>query len=140
VPYPIACPGYGPSVVREVARAVLAALEEPADARLMFASSPRVPPRGEGWRPLPFLTPRVQSRLPGIVLGRSGGGGLRLLRCAVLTLANLELVEVFLSPMSTSRLGRIRFVRVVPRGPSTGPIDLDALIPDFGSLYRPERG
>jgi hypothetical protein len=139
VPYPIATPGYGASVVREVARAVLDALAEPADARLMFAASPRVPPRGEGWRPLPYLTPRVQARLTGITLVRPGGGGLRLLRCTLLTLANLGLVEVYLTPVSTSAMGRIRFVRLLPRGPDAGPIDLETLIPDFGHVYAPAR-
>jgi hypothetical protein len=46
-----------------------------------------------------------------------------------------RLVEAYLSPMSTSALGRIRFVRLCPRKPDAGPIDLEALIPDFGRVY-----
>jgi hypothetical protein len=139
VPYPVPCSGFSPGVVLSVARAVLDVLQEPAEERAMFAASPRVPPPGPGWMPLPYMVPRIQTRLA-FDLRRPGGNGYRLLRSALLTMANAELVELYMSPMAGSRLGRIRFVRACPRDPAAPPPAVEELIPDDGRLYEPGEG
>ena len=142
-PYPLPRPAHCASVVRAAAEAVVAELREPASADSMFAASPRFPPPGDGWRPLPHLSTRVSVRAPWIRIGDASGAGYGLLRYALLTLANVGVVELSLTPMSSSAVGRVRFVRLCRRGDDTPPLDLAELIPDPEPreyLYSPRRG
>jgi hypothetical protein len=135
VPYIVPPAGYSAGLVREVAEGILAALGEDADALEMFAASPRVPPPGTGWVPLPYLVPRIAGARAFLGdIRRAGGGGFKLLRAVLLTLANVGVLELYVSPMSSSPVGRIRFVRLIPRETRA---DLEALIPDRGHLYDP---
>jgi hypothetical protein len=76
VPFVVPPAGYSAGLIREVAGVGLDALGEDADALEMFAASPRVPPPGEGWRPLPWLMPRIAGARAFLGdLRRSGGSG-----------------------------------------------------------------
>lgn len=114
MPYPLPRPAYSESVVREVAAAIVAELGEPADADATFAASPRVPPPGDGWLPLPYLSPRLRVRLPWLQLGNPSGSAYALLRFTLLWMANAGVAELHVTPMSTSAVGRIRFLRLCP--------------------------
>ena len=110
--YPLPTPKYAASVARRVAEGVVELLREPADADSMFAASPRFPPPGGNWRPLPYVCPRLSARLPWMRIGGPSGSGYGLLRQVLLTLANFGVLELELSPMAGSRCGRIRFLRL----------------------------
>ena len=124
-------------VIRFVAEAVVGVLLGDHDERAMFAASPRVPPPGTGWVPAPYLSPRVQIRLGRRVnFGRPSGAGFKILRVTLLTLANAGVVELHTSPMATSTVGRVRFVRLCPRAGHEWPIDFARVIPDSGHVHR----
>ena len=116
--YPLPPQAYSASVVRRIAEGILELLREPATPEEMFAASPRWPPeqgagwKGGGWRPAPWLTPRLAARLPWVQIGNPSGTGHALVRYTLLAMSNANLIELSITPMSTSAVGRIRFLRV----------------------------
>jgi hypothetical protein len=103
---------YGGLVLDRVGKHILDVLREDADPLELLASTTRTAPIGDGWRPWPYVTPRVAARI-----GALAGTAAFLSRAAwaAWRLARRGEIQIATTPMRRSATGRIRFARALPR-------------------------